>query len=366
MKPKVSVVIPSYNHGRYIAQTLASVTNQTYENLEIIVIDDGSSDNSCDIITKQIEPRITFIPQQNQGAHAAINRGLALATGDYITVLNSDDLFTSNRIETFIQVAESSDQPSIITSFIDVINPEGTSLGIKKAFHNMFPYEVKNLEKTVVGTSDPVKNLLMFNYVATTSNFFFDREIYQRIGNFCPLRYVHDWDYILRVIQHYPIHIVEEPLLQYRVHESNTIRENTARMILEICWVLAKNYPGVLSSLAKSAEKEGFFELFDQLYHSVQVFNCEKILLNLVLMFMTYEKFEFIDEQNQFDLEEILVPQNSYHQKLVQEIEEIIFPSVPTSCQSVAVPVDQTPSKSIYSARKGLLKILQNGFRSAL
>ena len=79
-----------------------------------------------------------------------------------------------------------------------------------------------------------LKNLLMFNYVATTSNFFFNRSFIDKVGFFSNLRYVHDWDYLLRIAKDYPICIIPEVLLKYRVHPTNTIKENHSRMILEI------------------------------------------------------------------------------------------------------------------------------------
>jgi alpha-1,3-rhamnosyltransferase len=86
--PLVSVIIPAYNHEMYIEEALQSVINQTYKNIQFIVIDDGSTDRTAEIIEKFIknnpDKNIQFIRKQNEGVCKTLNRGLALATGDYI------------------------------------------------------------------------------------------------------------------------------------------------------------------------------------------------------------------------------------------------------------------------------------------
>lgn len=333
MNKKISVIIPSYNHQNFIEQTIKSVINQTYKNLEIIVIDDGSFDQSCSIISSISDQRLKFFQQENQGAHNTINRGLNIATGDYIAILNSDDIYHPQRLEECLKLAEIEEidhqGSSLFTSYIEIIDDQGKSLGIKESFKNMFPYEIDNLEKTFIPTLDPSQNIIMFNYVATTSNFFFHHNIYKQIGNFYGLRYTHDWDYLLRLIQNYQIKVIEQPLLKYRVHASNTIKENQARMILEICWTLAKNLPDILHNTNcfnsfnndQNIEvgSDNFYWFFNRLYNSIKVYNCEKILLNLILMFQVLK-------QNNMEQEimAILEPDNTFHKQLIDDINKIL------------------------------------------
>jgi glycosyltransferase involved in cell wall biosynthesis len=353
MKPLVSVIVPSYNHAHYISHTLSSVINQTYKDLEIIVIDDGSSDNSYQIISQQTDCRIKLVRQENQGAHAAINLGISMAEGEYISILNSDDLYAPKRIEILIDAAKKSIEPALFTSYIDVIDSNGVTLGTKKAFNNMLPYVIESPEKTFLSTSDPLKNILMFNYVSTTSNFFFHRDIYESVGNFLNLRYVHDWDYLLRVVQNYPISIVEEPLLKYRIHASNTIRENQSRMILEICWILAKHYPNILAKMINEAcDEVEIYKLLIQIYNSIQVFGCEKILLNLVLLFSAASSIDNYMNLPDSEMEFLLDPTNSMHQALAQEISNIL-----NSLQSVSSKDHQVENKTILEGKKWKRKL---------
>jgi len=96
----VSVIIPSYNCARYVEEAIESVLNQTYNYLEIIVVDDGSTDNTREVLKEYIgNGQIKYVYQENQGPGAARNTGIKCAKGDYIAFLDSDDTLTENSIE---------------------------------------------------------------------------------------------------------------------------------------------------------------------------------------------------------------------------------------------------------------------------
>jgi glycosyltransferase involved in cell wall biosynthesis len=101
-KPLVSIIIPVYNAAAYIAETINSAISQTWENKEIIIVDDGSTDGSLAIVKKYENDSIKVFTQQNKGAGAARNTGLSRATGEYIQFLDADDLLSTNKIESQI------------------------------------------------------------------------------------------------------------------------------------------------------------------------------------------------------------------------------------------------------------------------
>lgn len=105
---RVSVVIPLYNHARYIAEAVASVLDQGELLRELIVIDDGSRDASAEVMAGLAagDARIRFLTQENRGAHATINRGLALATGEFVTILNSDDAYLPGRFAALVRALD--------------------------------------------------------------------------------------------------------------------------------------------------------------------------------------------------------------------------------------------------------------------
>jgi len=103
MRPQVSVVVPSYNHGRFLEECLGSVLASDAD-LELIVVDDGSTDDSRQRLRAFADdPRVRLFEQQNQGAHAALDRGVGLARGDLVLLLNSDDVFEPDRIPRFVE-----------------------------------------------------------------------------------------------------------------------------------------------------------------------------------------------------------------------------------------------------------------------
>jgi glycosyltransferase involved in cell wall biosynthesis len=94
--PKLSIIIPNYNYGNFIEETICSIINQNYENIEIIIIDGGSTDNSLEIVKKYQNKINYWISESDEGQADAINRGLQVATGDYVAYINSDDVYLPN------------------------------------------------------------------------------------------------------------------------------------------------------------------------------------------------------------------------------------------------------------------------------
>lgn len=236
--PLVSVVIPSYNHEKYVGTAIASVLAQTYDNIELIIVDDGSTDNSPDVIRQVNDQRVRIIEQENRGAHNAINRGLDAARGDYLAILNSDDIFLPDRLMRCVEHLGES-RAELVASWLEVIDQAGITLGIKEGWKNMLPWDIPNYKNTFAKTDDFALNLLVSNFVATTSNLVFTRRLYDAIGGMRNLRFTHDWDFLIRAAAAFRCCLISDPLIKYRIHDSNTISTNRAWMLFEICWVLA-------------------------------------------------------------------------------------------------------------------------------
>ncbi len=227
-KPLVSVVIPSYNHAKYIEQALRSVIDQTYPNLEIIVIDDGSSDGSpelIDAVASKSRPgrRFELRCRPNKGAPATINEGLELSTGAYLAILNSDDYYTLDRIETFVECALRSGTEFLYSEVI-LIDESGTR------------FQSEWYDKCLRMASlypTPSFYLLKENITVTTGNFFFSRDLFEKVGTFSNLVTCHDWEYALRCLLHAEPLFVRQEKLHYRMHGSNTIRRKESLLAEE-------------------------------------------------------------------------------------------------------------------------------------
>lgn len=122
MKSKVSVIIPNYNASEFIEQCIKSVESQSYKNIEIVIVDDGSTDNSWDIIKymAQINSNITCVRQTNLNASIARNKGIELASGKYVLFLDSDDELFENAIELLVDEIEKEDAELAIGNFVDI------------------------------------------------------------------------------------------------------------------------------------------------------------------------------------------------------------------------------------------------------
>lgn len=128
MHPKVSIVINNYNYGRFLNQSINSCLNQAYDNLEVIVVDDGSTDDSCEQ-AKQFADRIIFVKQQNKGQAAACNHGASICTGEIIWFLDSDDYLLPGSVHHVVNHWD----PTIamIGGRLKVVNEEGRHLGYR-------------------------------------------------------------------------------------------------------------------------------------------------------------------------------------------------------------------------------------------
>lgn len=216
--PMVSVVIPSYNHRTYIQKCLESVLEQSYRNFEIVIVDDGSTDGSAEFLkeyTSAFNIPVQLILQANQGAHAALNLGIAKAKGEYVSILNSDDFYQFDRIEKLLRYCQEKDA-KIVFSRVNHIDDTGGVALQGNYRQNYF----RHLELAAsFGTSFV---LLGYNLAVTSGNLFFHRESLSSI-KFEKYRTVHDWDFVLKAMCLYPVHCHSEALMCYRIHANNTI-----------------------------------------------------------------------------------------------------------------------------------------------
>jgi glycosyltransferase involved in cell wall biosynthesis len=249
----ISVVIPSYNHRPYVGGAVRSALASVGVELEVVVVDDGSSDGSREFLTDlaTTDPRVRVTLQDNRGAHAAIARGFELARGDVLAVLNSDDLYHPDRLLRCCDVLETGPEASAVATAIELIDDHGAVLGVKHLWRDLEPWPRQHPSDDLAALEDAELALLQSNWIATTSNLVFRRSALKLTSGLRPLRYCHDWDLALSLCRVGRMVALDEPLVHYRVHGHNTIREGTddrraqALMQLEILWVVA-NYAGAV------------------------------------------------------------------------------------------------------------------------
>ena len=242
----VTVVMPSYNHSKYVVDAIESVRQQTLQNWRLLILDDGSTDSSMDILNqhaRQVDDhRIEIIQQTNAGSHATLNRGLSMASTKYVAVLNSDDRYARDRLEKLVQLADSRGGDVFIATGIRLIDEDGLPASEDHWWLRMYR-ELVQQWGVFSDTEDfpSVQTLMWGNFTVSTSNFFLSRALWERVGLFKHLRYVPDWDFALRVAAEFPddfIFLPDAPLMDYRLHGQNTILGGALRNHAEALRVL--------------------------------------------------------------------------------------------------------------------------------
>jgi len=236
--PRVSVIVPAYNHEKYIAESLQSVLSQSFQDFEIIVIDDGSTDRTPAEIKKFRDSRIRFFEQENRGAARTINKGIRLCCGEFVSILNSDDVYHPERLARMVSIMDSEPDCMIVSSHIQPIDPQGKPADSKPEY-DLWCTWYENAVRDLQENQAPFFSLLRHNYIASTSNIFIRSEIFRNNEPFNTLlAYCHDYEFLLRIIGKYPFVMLEDKLLFYRIHERNTIRENEFLKHLEVLYAI--------------------------------------------------------------------------------------------------------------------------------
>jgi glycosyltransferase involved in cell wall biosynthesis len=244
MRPAVSVIMPAYNHERYVAQAIESVLSQSFSDFEFIIVNDGSTDKTGEIIAHYTDPRIVYHCQSNTGSHAAINRGLELAKGRYISIINSDDVYHEKRLETLLHTAITERREFLITD-IELIDADSNPVIDPRHWWVEWYEGLKEAYRT---SDSPLKALLLGNYTIGTSNFFFEAALPLRIGSFRPRKYTLDYDFALRALRCNEgafRFLLDTKLLLYRLHGKNAILENPLLANIETFSLLKRSIPSV-------------------------------------------------------------------------------------------------------------------------
>ena len=218
---RVSVVVPTYNHASFVEECLTAIRDQSRPPDEVVVIDDGSTDATWELVKNFPFPStITTVRKQttNQGAHAALNFGMDLATGDYVALCNSDDAFDHKRLETMLAAMDRTGA-EFAFSRCCYVDDHGTDVTMT------LPYATDLWQKqNAISTFATVGySLLHTNVAISTGNFVMRKSRQKSLGYFRPYRYVHDWDYVLRaVLQTEPL-FGDKTLYRYRIHQNNSV-----------------------------------------------------------------------------------------------------------------------------------------------
>jgi glycosyltransferase involved in cell wall biosynthesis len=200
--PTISVVVPAYNGERTILETIKSIQQQTFSDFELIVINDGSTDRTLELLATVEDPRLKVFSYENGGLPVARNRGIARAMGEFITFIDADDLWTPDKLELQLAALQQHPEAGVAYSWTLVMDEKG---------EGFYPGKSVSFEGNVY------PQLLIHNFIASGSNVMLRREAIASVGEFDPtLRSCEDWDYWLRVAARWSFVVVPKYQILYR------------------------------------------------------------------------------------------------------------------------------------------------------
>jgi glycosyltransferase involved in cell wall biosynthesis len=280
--PKVSVIIPTYNRAHLISETIKSVLDQTFQDFEIVVIDDGSTDNTREVVDSFQDPRIRYIYQDNQGAVVARNNAILASKGEYISYLDSDDALMENALEKHVEVLDR--HPEVAFSYGQVYNVDenGRIINLYKP-----PYKHSYVREG----KEEIRDLIFGNYISAET---IRRSCLDEAGGFDTAFIVaEDRELWVRLAKRWSVAYIAEPLIKYRRHTSSIMStigiekvERSHILILEEIFTDEVMGP-LFSRLRPSAYSNLYFQLGGSYYNRRDM---KKSRQYLYLAMKTYPK----------------------------------------------------------------------------
>ena len=226
--PVVSIIIPCYNAEKTIKETIDSILLQTFTNFEIIVINDGSTDNTLPVIHQLKNDRIRVFSFENSGPQKSRNRGIEQAHGEYIALIDADDLWTPDKLASQLEALQNTPAAAVAYSWTDIIDETG---------------QVIQSTARSQAQGDIFAELLKHNFLANGSNPLIKAEAMRAVGGFDEAILAgQDWDMYLTLAAHYPFVVVPQVQILYRKAESaRSWSSNLRRQEQGLMQVMAKH-----------------------------------------------------------------------------------------------------------------------------
>ncbi len=219
---KISVIMPVYNGERYIKETIESVLTQSYTDFEFIIIDDGSTDGTLDILKKINDNRIKVLNQNHGGIVKALNLGIKESTGEYIIRIDADDICILNRFEVLVNYMDKNPQVSVCGSWASTIDEKGEFIG--------------QLKHPPINNQDIKKYSLLHNPFIHPS-VIIRKSVIDSVGFYKNFKHNEDYELWTRVLRVGKVHNIPEFLINYRIHQNQITRKSNLKMRAVGVWV---------------------------------------------------------------------------------------------------------------------------------
>jgi len=235
--PAITVVIPTYNRASYVCSAIDSVLLQTFEDFEIIVIDDGSTDDTLARLSAYRDKRLKVIHQNNLSQGIARNTGILESSGEYIAFLDSDDVWLPDKLELqYMQLRRS------LNCFWSYTN----AFSFQNSINNLYDFS----ERMILHSGSISSKLIKLNFIGT-STVMVKKDCFDSVGLFSDLPKAQDWDIWLRLASKFDICMVPEALVGYRVHEG-MVTKNQTPYFAHLCHIRVLNRAVLFAPLVYS------------------------------------------------------------------------------------------------------------------
>lgn len=277
----ISVLMVNYNHEDTLAETIQSVLDQTYSNFQFIIVDDGSTDNSCEIIESFQDERIELYKrEENEHICVATNYGFTKVKGDYLARIDSDDLWYPDKLEKQLLFMEEHPECSVCFTWCDLIDEYGNNINeLEKGLLKL--YESKTLEQ-----EQWLRKFYFEGNCLAHPAVLMKREVLENIGRFTlAYRQLHDFDYWVRIAKQYKIYVIQERLIavrrfvdkqQTQKNASASSEKNDTRVYNEFMDIRARFFEGMSDEIFVKGFG-GDFRCLDS--HTKEELECEKAFL---------------------------------------------------------------------------------------
>lgn len=279
MPPKLSVITPSYNQGQFLEETILSVLEQDYPNLEYIVIDGGSSDNSLEII-KRYEREITYwVSERDQGQSEAINKGLRRATGEIVTWLNSDDVYLPGTLQAVAGYFDARPEVALVHGKTILFGD-----GIKEEVRGASEQDLR------------VQYLAKMPFPQPSS--FFRRHVLLEQGYLDEsFYYMMDYDLLVRIVLNYELRSVEDTFSRYRLHsECKTLSSQIgqAQAAAKVFSKLLRSFDFTKQFIRNMKEMDLYIERVDR-YQVTKSYSEEELRLGFLYFLDSQAHYYYTD-----------------------------------------------------------------------
>ena len=233
--PKITVVTPNFNQASFLELTILSVLNQNYPNLEYIIIDGGSTDNSLDIIRKYQDDLSYWLSEKDKGVYDAINKGFSKATGEILCWINSDDILWENSLHYIGTIFSQNPNLKWLQGVPTVINEDGQVIYRRAPVSSKFYFYLKKHEQT-------------FSFIQQES-IFWRRDLWEKAGGYLDIDYklAADFDLWLRFFEHASLYCTTKQLGAFRIR-SGQKSENRHLYLKEAKISLKSNFKNLANS----------------------------------------------------------------------------------------------------------------------